>query len=129
MRELIPQIVTHFYQLAMNDILIGYHFDKFKNDEVFKHHLIRLTAFWEMQLFGRTDIVLDHGFRLLFTHYQLPLKRGELGRWIILFHQTLDTFELNLKDEEFSKFSLLWKNRISLFEQKFLMAPNLFKAQ
>jgi len=127
MKEIIPAVVTRFYQLAMNDILIGYHFYKFKDEEVFKQHLIRLTAFWEMQIFGKTDIVLDHGFRLLMTHYQLPLKKGELGRWVILFHQTLDEFELKLNDENITALSNVWKQRIALFEQKFLTAPNLFR--
>ena len=131
MRELIQTVVTNFYKKAINDVLIGYHFRKFEDQEVLEKHLVRLTSFWEMQLTGTTSVPVDHGFRLLFTHYQLNLKRGELGRWIVLFHQTLDELQDEVQAEinhpNIPVFCEAFKQRIALFEQKFLTAPNLFK--
>lgn len=127
MRELIYTIVKNFYKKATTDVLIGYHFVKFLDEEVLEKHLIRLTSFWEMQLTGTTTVPLDHGFRLLFTHYQLNLKRGELGRWIVLFHQTLDEIEKESGHPEMKKFCDVFKQKIKFFEDRFLSAPDLFK--
>lgn len=126
MRELIYKTVKNFYQKTTNDVLIGYHFYKFKDPEVLEHHLVRLTSFWEMQLTGTTTVPIDPGFRLLFTHYQLKLKRGELGRWIVLFHQTLDELEKEIDHPQIKDYTALFKERISFFEQRFLAAPQMF---
>jgi len=135
MRELIYIVVENFYSKAINDILIGYHFKKFsENPAILEHHLQRITSFWELQLTGKTTQPLQEGFRLLYTHYQLPLKRGELGRWVKLFHETLDALESDFKLEndledyrEIIQLTDRWKQRIKLFEDKFLQAPQLFK--
>jgi truncated hemoglobin YjbI len=127
MRDLIYRVIESFYKKAINDVLIGYHFRKFENSEVLDKHLIRLTSFWEMQLTGQTSVPLDEGFRLLFTHYQLGLKRGELGRWIVLFHQTLGEIEKEIDHPNIVEFTNAFKERIAFFEQRFLQAPNLFK--
>lgn len=137
MRELISIVIEKFYNKAINDVLIGYHFSKFQNPNVLAHHLERITTFWEMQLTGATTKPLEgESFRLLFTHLQLNLKRGELGRWIVLFHQTLDEmvllFETEVNDqntEELSQIKMIsteWKKRIALFEERFLSHPMMF---
>jgi truncated hemoglobin YjbI len=127
MRELIYKVIKDFYSKATNDVLIGYHFYKFKDPEILEKHLIRITCFWELQLTGETTVQLDEGFKLLYTHFQLNLKKGELGRWIILFHQTLDQLEAEIDHPNIPLFCHTFKERIKLFEQKFLMAPNMFK--
>jgi truncated hemoglobin YjbI len=120
MRELIYNVVESFYQKATQDILLGYHFDKFNDPEVLHEHLIRITSFWEMQLTGATTVpITGTPFRLLFTHLQLNIKRGELGRWIILFHQTLD----EIPDKELVN---LWKEKIVFFEERFKSHPQMF---
>jgi truncated hemoglobin YjbI len=118
-------VVEAFYQKATNDILIGYHFDQF-NGPLLLPHLLRITNFWEMQLTGSTQEKMDRPFHLLFTHLQLKIKRGELGRWIILFHQTLDSFEVNSTHPDIKILSALWKQKIEFFEQRFISHPQMF---
>lgn len=128
MRDLIYAVVESFYQKAMSDVLIGYHFYQFGKAEVLEPHLQRITSFWEMQLTGTTTVPLEGPFHLLYTHLQLNLKRGELGRWIVLFHQTLDALEVEVKDEfpQVTELNILWKERIALFEQRFHAHPQMF---
>lgn len=134
MRELIYIVVEAFYKKVIGDVLIGYHFEKFRDQEVLEHHLQRLTGFWEMQLTGKVSVPLDKGFQLLFTHLQLRLNRGELGRWILLFHQTLDElqaeFDKNAPAEEAAEMKLVtdeWKKRIAFFEERFKSHPQMFQ--
>jgi truncated hemoglobin YjbI len=135
MRELIYIIVEAFYQKATKDILIGYHFDRFSRPEVLAEHLERITTFWEMQLTGKVSRPLDgRQFQLLFTHLQLSIKRGELGRWIVLFHQTLDEvvnqFKKEAPPEEVQEMELIakvWKEKIAFFEERFKSHPQMFK--
>ncbi len=126
MRAIIFSIVQAFYQKATNDILIGYHFNKFNEPEILNHHLERITSFWEMQLTGETSIPLEKGFQLLFTHLQLNIKRGELGRWVLLFHQTLDEFESQNPLINPNELCTAWKKRIALFEERFRTHPKMF---
>lgn len=134
MRELIYIVVESFYKRVLSDILISYHFEKFRDPEVLAHHLDRLTVFWEMQLTGEITKPLEGpGFRLLFTHLELGLKKGELGRWIVLFHKTLDElvieFEKQAPEEETNEIRLmveLWKQKIDFFKVRFESHPMMF---
>ena len=117
---MIYNVVEAFYKKATKDILIGYHFDKFSDPNELAGHLERITSFWEMQLTGSTSVPLTAPFHLLFTHLKLNIKRGELGRWIVLFHQTLDSGELS------SEITEAWKERIALFEVRFKSHPQMF---
>ena len=126
MRDLIYAVIEAFYAKATTDILIGYHFEKFNDPNELSKHLERITSFWEMQLTGNTSVPLNGSFHLLFTHLQLKIKRGELGRWIILFHQTLDSLEQDLDHPNINELCLLWKERIALFEERFKSHPHMF---
>lgn len=126
MRDLIFIVVESFYAKATKDVLIGYHFDKFNDPEVLSNHLERITSFWEMQLTGTTSVPLVGPFHLLFTHLQLKLKRGELGRWIVLFHQTLDSLENEVDHPNIKELNKLWKERIAFFEARFNSHPQMF---
>lgn len=128
MRNLIYSVVEAFYKKATNDILIGYHFDKFSAPSKLEPHLERITSFWEMQLTGTTSIPLEGPFHLLFTHLQLKIKQGELGRWIILFHQTLDSEEIRMTYPNINELKELWKERITLFEARFKSHPQMFSS-
>lgn len=135
MRELIYITIETFYQKAIYDVLIGYHFERFRQPEELKEHLERITTFWEMQLTGAVTKPLEGPqFRLLFTHLQLRIKRGELGRWIVLFHQTLDEleaqFEAQATPAEVDQIKLItaeWKKRIAFFEERFKSHPQMFR--
>lgn len=134
MRDLIYIICESFYKKAVFDVLIGYHFEKFRNKEVLDHHLERITSFWELQFTGAISKELEGpGFRLLFTHLTLNLKKGELGRWIVLFHQTLDEVEkdfidngTDLQAQEIKIIVKEWKKRIEFFRQRFESHPMMF---
>jgi truncated hemoglobin YjbI len=135
MRELIYIVVEAFYQKATADILLGYHFARFNEPEVLASHLERITSFWEMQLTGKVSRPLEgKQFQLLFTHLQLGIKRGELGRWIVLFHQTLDELVTQFKNqatpEEVQEMELIakvWKEKIAFFEERFKSHPQMFR--
>ena len=114
MRELIYSVVEAFYQKATNDVLIGYHFVKFNEPQVLEDHLQRITSFWEMQLTGTTSVPLEGPFHLL-------------GRWIMLFHQTLDSLESEVDHPNIKTMNELWKQRIGLFEERFKSHPQMFK--
>jgi truncated hemoglobin YjbI len=133
-RDLIYIVVERFYEKAINDILLGYHFARFNDPEVLKPHLERLTGFWEMQLTGKvSQPIQGRQFQLLFTHLQLGIKRGELGRWIVLFHQTLDELENEFRTKapedllQIQKISNEWKERLAFFEERFKSHPQMFR--
>lgn len=136
MRELIYIVVETFYQKAINDILLGYHFARFSEPDVLAEHLERITTFWEMQLTGKvTQPLVGRQFQLLFTHLQLGIKRGELGRWVVLFHQTLDEmteqFRTQATPEQVQEIELIateWKKRIAFFEERFKSHPQMFRS-
>ncbi len=126
MRELIYTVVDEFYKKVIGDVLIGYHFEKFRDPDVLHHHLERLTTFWEMQLTGTSEGKLDRPFHLLFTHLQLGIHPGELGRWILLFHETLDSLEKEVNHPNIKLMNDLWKERIAFFEERFKSHPQMF---
>lgn len=136
MRELIFIVVDSFYQKAINDILLGYHFARFQDPIYLASHLERITNFWEMQLTGKlTKPLQGKQFQLLFTHLELGIKPGELGRWIVLFYKTLDELEEQFKaqarTEELQEIQLItaeWKKRIHFFEERFKSHPMMFKS-
>jgi len=132
-RELIFIVIESFYKKATSDIMLGYHFAHFNDPEVLGPHLERITGFWEMQLTGKVSKPIEgKQFQLLFTHLQLGIKRGELGRWIMLFHETLDEMESEFQKqapeelEQIQKISVEWKKRIAFFEERFKSHPQMF---
>lgn len=106
----ILNIVHSFYNKAKIDILIGYHFRNIKD---FEEHIPRIAAFWELQLLGRTKRSYSEPFDVMKVHLPLGIKRGELGRWLLLFRKTLaESPEHELK--------AAWENKLTFFEDKFL---------
>ena len=108
------KVVQAFYHKAKDDVLIGYHFRIIKN---FETHIPRIAAFWELQLQGSTQRPLTTPFDIMKVHIPLKIKRGELGRWIVLFKKTLD--EEILLHPEFKDFKELWLTRLIFFEGVF----------
>jgi truncated hemoglobin YjbI len=111
--EWIHQVVKSFYDKARHDVLIGYHFRVIEN---FDDHIPRICAFWEIQLLGATERKLQEPFDVMKVHVPLAIKRGELGRWLLLFRKTLNdesTFETQALKE-------LWLERLAFFEGVFL---------
>jgi truncated hemoglobin YjbI len=112
---LIQEIVRAFYEKAKDDVLIGYHF---RNIHDFDEHIPRIIAFWEIQLLGKTQQEISIPFDVLKAHVPLSIKKGELGRWLLLFRKTID--EKTLHHSEFSELNQKWKLKLTFFEEKFL---------
>lgn len=112
--ELIFRVVDQFYAKAKVDILIGYHF---RVIEDFDTHIPRIAAFWEMQLLGKTERKFGEKFDLINVHTPLIIKRGELGRWLLLFKKTMDE---EFPQEGLSDLKQLWLERLVFFEKVFL---------
>ena len=113
--EWIYSVVDSFYQKAKIDILIGYHF---RNIHDFDEHIPRIVSFWELQLLGKSSRPLSHPFDLMKVHVPLGIKRGELGRWLILFRQSM-----NLETEkhpEMKELQNAWEKKLVDFEGRFL---------
>lgn len=112
--EWIIKVVDAFYQKAKTDVLIGYHFRIISD---FDTHIPRIATFWELQLLGSTQRTLTEPFDVMKVHIPLKIKRGELGRWLLLFKKTLD--EETKIHPEFSELKELWLIRLTFFEGVF----------
>jgi truncated hemoglobin YjbI len=110
----IKQVVELFYEKAREDILIGYHFRHIKN---FDEHIPRIVSFWEIQLLGKSQKPLGNNFDILNVHVPLGIKRGELGRWLVLLKKTIHE-ELEFSPD-MRNLSQLWNEKLDLFEKKF----------
>lgn len=117
---IIEEVVRAFYQKARNDVLIGYHFARIPD---FEAHLPRIFAFWELQLLGHTTRELDRPLDAIRAHVPLNIHRGEIGRWVKLFTETLEEKNLDpaLRD--------LWLSKLQHFQQVFLSSPLLFASK
>lgn len=113
--EWIHLVVRAFYEKAKTDVLIGYHF-RIIHD--FDEHIPRIASFWDLQLLGATERKLVEPFDVMKVHIPLMIKRGELGRWLLLFRKTLDE-EVEVRPE-FSSFKELWLTKLNFFEGVFL---------
>ncbi|MCM2349771.1 MAG: hypothetical protein NDI69_07105 [Bacteriovoracaceae bacterium] len=113
--EWIFNVVDSFYQKAKVDVLIGYHF-WIIND--FDTHIPRIASFWEIQLLGTSSRSLEKPFNVVGLHLPMGIKRGELGRWLVLFRQSLQ--KETQKHPEMEKLAVLWDERLTFFEGVFL---------
>lgn len=104
-------VVDSFYQKAKVDVLIGYHFRKIKD---FDEHIPRIASFWELQLLGKSSRPLSHPFDVANLHLALPIKKGEVGRWLVLFRKTLE------ENPGLPELMAKWEERLKFFEGVFL---------
>lgn len=119
--EWILAVVDSFYDKAKTDVLIGYHFRNIKD---FDEHIPRIASFWDLQLLGKTERPLSHPFDVANLHLALSIKKGEVGRWLVLFRKTLE--EMTALHPEMSALSEQWRERLVFFEGVFL---RLFSVQ
>ena len=110
---LILEIITNFYQKATYDFLIGYHFRKIED---FDTHLPRIASFWQLQLTGKITHRDRLPFNLIAAHAPLGVKKGELGRWITLFEETLK--EHVLKKDIDEALAAKWMEKARFFEKR-----------
>jgi hemoglobin len=113
--ERIFKVVDSFYLKAKTDILIGYHFRVIPD---FDEHLPRIAAFWDMQLLGKTDRKISAPFDVMKLHLALGIKRGEVGRWLVLFRKTLEEETKVHPEKQSLKDS--WEEKLVQFEGIFL---------
>lgn len=114
-------VVDSFYDKAKTDILIGYHFRNIKD---FEEHIPRIASFWDLQLLGKTERKITHPFDVATLHLALKIKKGEVGRWLVLFRKTLD--EMTAAHPDMNEIAKLWRERLVHFEGIFL---RLFSVQ
>ncbi len=113
--EWIFTVVESFYQKAKNDVLIGYHFRVIHD---FEEHIPRIASFWDLQLLGKTERKLLQPFDVTKLHLALKIKKGEVGRWLVLFRKTLE--EMTAIHPEMKDLSHEWRNKLVFFEALFL---------
>ncbi len=117
-RDFITNVVRKFYDQAVVDIFIGYHFRKIAD---FEAHIQRISFFWQKQLFPTLDIsYLKPPFDIMEAHAKLPIKRGEVGRWKVLFFQTLDEALLSSPSETQSQSQMIkeWKTLLETWSKR-----------
>ena len=112
--EWILAVVDSFYQKAKKDVLIGYHFRVIKD---FDEHIPRIASFWDLQLLGKTERTLSQPFDVANLHLALKIKKGEVGRWLVLFRKTLE--DMTLSHPEMNELAKEWRNKLTFFEALF----------
>lgn len=119
--DFVLQTIEKFYAKATTDFLIGYHFRHITD---FNTHIPRIAAFWDIQLFGSTQRHLDSPFDVINKHIPLMIKPGEVGRWIVLFTETLKEQERSSPE----KMVLIerWYPKLEFFRAKFLSIEKLY---
>jgi hemoglobin len=113
--EWIFAVTDSFYEKAKIDVLIGYHF---RVIEDFDTHIPRIASFWDLQLLGKTERVITHPFDVAKLHLALSIKKGEVGRWLVLFRKTLD--DMTALHPEMEDLAKTWRERLIFFEGVFL---------
>lgn len=106
---LILKIIDSFYETAKKDIMIGYHFRVIAD---FDEHIPRIADFWNLQLNGQMQNRSHLPFDLFKKHQPLKINRGEIGRWVKLFSDNLEQFNLSAEDRA------LWDEKVSFFAKK-----------
>lgn len=116
-RDDIVHLVDAFYDRVRSDDILGPIFDEVARVD-WAGHLPKMYAFWDAVLFGSA------GFKgnPLGAHLQLaqltPLGSREFGRWIELFHATVDAlFSGPMADEAKARAS-----RIAIVMQHHIIA-------
>jgi hypothetical protein len=108
---MIEKTIDKFYQIAINDILIGYHFKKIPD---FTTHLPRIYAFWRKILLDEPSEIFS-SIDLLRAHLPLHIKKAEVRRWGMLFTKVLED---ELKDNP--ELKIKWQKKIEEFVEIFL---------
>ena len=128
--EFIKTVVDSFYNKAKVDIIIGYHFRHIDN---FNDHLPKIYLFWCLQLLElnaqeKKELISNASLEnIIKKHEYLKIKKGEVGRWVLLFQQTIDSTFLNLeKPEEFRLLKQKMTQKTEHFHRIFLNSKTLF---
>ena len=113
--ESILKVTEDFYAKAKVDFMIGYHF-RVIND--FDTHIPKIADFWTLQLTGKIVDKAHLPFNLIEVHKALNARKGEYGRWVVLFTETLEKSVLSEIITESDKEK--WLEKIEFFKQKIM---------
>lgn len=124
-KNIIKQVVRDFYELAVNDVFIGYHFRKISTSPLshatiqsnlkdFEDHLPKIEDFWCAQLMPSYTRIYERP-HVLKIHEYLKIRKGELGRWLTLFREILAKHD----DHDSHEFIKAWKQKVDIFERAF----------
>ena len=126
----IKQVTNSFYEVAKKDIIIGYHFRHIEN---FDNHLPKIYQFWVQQLLTLSKkerdklITKKYVTNIFKKHSYLKIKKGEVGRWVLLFQQSIENnYQLNSNNSELESLKDLWIKKTEYFHKKFLESSELF---
>ena len=111
-RDLILKVIESFYATAKTDFMIGYHF---RFIESFEEHIPRIAEFWNLQLNQQISDRDLLPFKLIEVHKPLGIKRGEIGRWVVLFQENLDKFPEVTPDQK-----QIWMEKVEHFKIKII---------
>ena len=120
--DYISSVVRAFYEKAKSDIIIGYHFRHIEN---FDEHIPKIIRFWCLQLLDLPKEKIKEFQKegtpnqIIKKHMYLKIKKGEVGRWVLLFQETIDQHPSNELSKNWSSLVLKWK-------KNFLNAEDLF---
>ncbi len=122
----IQKTVAAFYHKATTDILIGYHFEKITD---WPAHLTTTVNFWfdrllTTELNNHPHKRSESGRNLIYRHAKLQIRPGQLGRWVILFEQTLNEELTGPAAQELKK---NWLKEIHHFQKVFLANKMLWE--
>ncbi|MFJ3903558.1 group III truncated hemoglobin [Streptomyces sp. NPDC090025] len=82
-------VLRRFYGAAFDDPLIGPFFTEIAGTDL-EVHLPRITDFWERALFRTAEYRRDAFAPHAVLHAARPLTAAHFGRWVQLWHATLD---------------------------------------
>lgn len=125
-KKLIKEVVFEFYSKAIVDEFLSYHFRKIPH---FIQHLEGIEIFWHRQFNLEVEKDSKAIKNLIEAHLHLHIKKGEVGRWVTLFLQTLDHFKqksIHQNQDQELVFLKLWENKIDHFKKIFLESHLLF---
>ena len=91
---------------AKSDIIIGYHFRHIEN---FDEHIPKIIRFWCLQLLDLPQEKIKEFQKegipnQIIKNTCISRSKGEVGRWILLFQETIDQHPSN----ELSKIGQAW---------------------
>ncbi|WMX47183.1 group III truncated hemoglobin [Streptomyces roseicoloratus] len=88
-RDDLDVLLRRFYEAAFADPLIGPFFTEIAGTDL-DAHLPRITDFWERALFRAAEYRRDAFAPHAALHSARPLTAAHFGRWVQLWHATVD---------------------------------------
>jgi len=121
-RKDINTLVSRFYTKIRKDELLGPVFDGHISEEQWPDHIIKLTDFWETNLFGVAKFKGNPSSKHINVDANLGynIEQNHFGRWLYLWFETIDELfdgELANRAKESARkmaagqYLTIWKNR------------------